>query len=424
VEAGTCTRELVVEVPADTVEREAEKFTSEYARVARIPGFRPGHAPRELVRRRFREKIRGDVVQSLVPRSFSDALKDHNWAVVGKPSFEDVRLEDHQPLTYKATFEVYPEFELKEYKGLSVERDPVVATDADVEHSLDNLRERFATFEVVNDEPAKEDDYLGVSYRAEDTRNPSAEPIEVREAVVHLGGTGTAKEFTEKLQGARPGEVREFEVTYGDDHVRRSLAGKTMRYRVEVQNVKRKVLPPADDELAKSASEFNTLDELKVKLRGDLENRHKSQVESAVRRKLLEKLVEAHQFPVPEGLVEAQLDRKLQSALGQLIRQGIDPKSADFDWAKFRQELRPAAEKEVRGSLILERIGEREKIEFSEEETDRAIREIAEERHETAAALKSRLTRDDGLARIQLSLRSQKALDFVLEHAQITQTNA
>jgi len=285
------------------------------------------------------------------------------------------------------------------------------------------VRERLATFEVVN-EAAKDDDYAGVSYRGRDLRNPEAESIEVQEGVVHLGGEGTLKEFTENLRGSRPGDIREFEITYADDYVRRSLAGKTVRYRVEVQNVKRKVLPAIDDELAKAAGDFNTLEELRVKVRNDLETRRKAQVEAAVRRKLLDRLVEAHEFPVPERLVDAQLDRKLEGVIAQLLRQGIDPRQSELDWRKLRQDLRPEAEKEVRGSLILERIAAAEGIEASDEDVDKAIREVAEERHETPAALKTRLTREDGLARIQFSLRSQKALDFVFGKAQITQKDA
>ena len=424
MEADTCTRELVIEIPADTVEREAERLASQYARVARVPGFRPGHAPRGLVRRHFRDEIRSEVLQSLVPKSFGEAVKNHNWSVVGKPSFEDVKFEDNQPLTYRATFEVYPEFELKAYKGLEVEQEPATLTDADVDQALEELRQRLATFEVVSEEPAREDDYVTVSYRGRDVSSPEGEPIEVREGVVHLGGKGTAAEFRENLLGSRPGDMREFDVAYPADSARESLAGKTVKYRVEVQAVKRKVLPPIDDELAKSASDFNTLEELKANLRTDLEKGRKTRAETVMRRKLVQKLVEAHEFPVPERMVEAQVDRKLEGVIAQLLKQGIDPRTADFDWPKLRREIRPEAERDVRGSLILEKVAEAEKIEVSEQEIDEAIRQIAEERHETPAALKTRLTREDGLARIQFSLRSQKALDLIFENAHITQTNA
>ncbi len=197
-----------------------------------------------------------------------------------------------------------------------------------------------------------------------------------------------------------------------DEADRRVSAGQVVAFRQIV------------DELAKSASELSTLAELRAKIREDLEKHRQSQVEGVARRKLLEKLVEAHPFPVPQKLVEAQLGHKLENALGQLMAQGIDPRQAEFDWRKFREELRPEAETDVRGSLILDQIAEAEKIEVSEEEVDEAIREMAATTHESAAALKTRLTRDEGLDRIRFTRRTQKALDFVYRNAVIIQQSA
>ncbi len=411
----------MIEIPADVVEREAESVTKQYARVARIPGFRPGHAPASLVRRRYHDEIKSEIVQSLVPKFFRDKVKDQKWSVVGQPSFEDLKFEEAQPLTVKATFEVYPQFELGQYKGLEVEQEPPVVTEASLDEALEALRERLATFEVITDRAAADDDYVIVSYQGRDLSDPAAPPIEVREGTVRLGAKGTLAAFTENLRGSKPGEVREFDVSYPQDYPRASLKGKTLRYRVEVQAIKHKTLPAMDDELAKTASELSTLAELRAKIREDLEKHRQSQVEAVARRKLLEKLVETHPFPVPQKLVEAQLGLKLENALGQLMAQGIDPRQAEFDWRKFREELRPEAEKDVRGSLILDQIAEAEKIEVSEEEVDEAIREMAAATHESAAALKTRLTRDEGLDRIRFTRRTQKALDFVYRNAVIIQ---
>jgi len=421
VESENCTRELVIEIAADVVQREAETVAKEYARVARVPGFRPGHAPPTVVRRRYRDEIRKEVVQTLVPKFFRDAVKGQNWSVVGQPSFQDLKFEDDQPLTCKATFEVYPEFELKHYKGLEVEQKPPTLTEANVDEAVEALRQRLATFEVVQDRPATDDDYVTVSYEGRDLKDPAKPSVEVREGTVHLGGKGTLAEFTENLRGTRPGDVREFEVSYAEDYPRESLKGRTLGYRVNVQGVKQKVLPAIDDEFAKSASQFTTLAELRGKIRQDLVERRQKQVESAARRKLLDTLVGTHEFPLPRKLVEAQLEHKLENLFSQLMAQGIDPRAEQFDWRKFREELRPEAEKDVRGSLILERIAEAEKIEVSEEEVDEVIREMAQETHESAPAIKTRLTRDGGLARIQFTRRTQKSLDFVYQNARIIQ---
>jgi len=415
VTSESCKRELVIEVPVEETQRELEAVTAQYARVARIPGFRPGRAPGTLVRRRFREDIRSEVVQALVPKHFDNAVKERHWLVVGQPRFEELKFEEAQPLTCKAVFEVYPEFELKPYQGLEVEEEPAVVTDADVEQTLESLRQRAATFEVVEDRPAQEADFVTVNYRS-----PAPDIPEARDAIVELGGKGTVPGFTTNLLGTRGGDRREFEVAYPADYPRKSLAGRTVSYQVEVQSIKRKEVPELDDELAKTVSECGTLAELRGKLREQLTSRRQRQVEAATQQKLVERLLADHDFPVPEVLVEAQLDRKLERTVGQLLTQGIDPRTAELDWRKLREESRPAAEKEVRAALILAKAADAEQIEVSEEEIDEVIRELAQERQEPPAALKTRLTREGDIDRIKSTRRNQKVLEVIYRNAQIT----
>ncbi len=419
MEAETCKRELVIEIPAEVVRREVEKVTSQFRRVARIPGFRRGHARPSLIRQHFRDDIRNEVVQSLVPKFFSDAVKEQNLSVVGHPHFEDLKFEDDQPLTCKATFEIVPEFELGEFKGLEVEEESDTMADTDVDQALEELRERAATFEAIADRPAENDDYVYVSYQGHEGNHHSKNPIEARQAVVHLGGEGTVPAFTENLLGATPAETREFDVTYPDDAAQKSLAGKTVRYRVEVQSIKKKVVPPLDDDLAKSVSESGTLAELRSEIRSGLEKRRRRQVENGAMKKLLEQLLERHEFAAPQALVEGQLDRRLERLVTQLMAQGIDPRTTEVDWRKIREDARPEAEKEVRGSLILSRIAEAEGLEVSDEEVDEMVRDLAAERRETPAALKTRLTREGGLDTLKSTRRNQKALELIYRNAKI-----
>jgi len=423
VEATTCKKELVIEVPLDAVQREADSVAGQFAKRARIPGFRPGRAPTSLVRRHFRDDIRSEVAQTLIPRFFQTAVKDHKWEIAGQPQFEELKFEDDQPLTCKATFEIYPEFELQPYKELEVEEEPEAVTDADVDKAVADLQESAATFEVVTDRPAADDDHLTVNYRGQDTSSPASQPTEAKEAVVHLGGKHTVQAFTENLRGANVGEVKEFPVTYPAEYPQKTLAGRTFSYRVEIQSIKRKVVPPADDELAKSVSEFASLEELRTKLRQDLAENAKRQAEMDSKQKLAAKLLEANQFPVPEVLVETQLDRKIERTLGQLMAQGIDPRQTQVDWRKVREDARPEAEKEVRVALALGRVAEAEKIDLTEEELDNTIREMAQERRITAAELKTRLTRDGKLDTLKSTRRNQKALDFIYRNAKIIRKN-
>jgi trigger factor len=410
----------MIEIPVDVVRREAELVTAQYTRKARVPGFRPGHAPASVVRGRFRDEIRSDVVQALVPKYFEDAVKEQKWSVVGRPRFDDLRFEDDQPLACKATFEIMPEIELQQYKGLEVEEATPPVTEADIDRAVEGVQQQAATFEDVPDQPAAVGDYVTVNSTGYDINAPAPRPPEERDVTVELGGRATRAEFNENLRGALPGETREFDVTYPEDYRQKLLAGKTYRYRVKVQSIKHKVVPPADDELAKSAGEFSTLGELRAKLASDLTERAKHKAEMAARQALVEQLLRLHEFGVPEIMVEAQLDDKLQRLLRQLLAQGIDPRQAQVDWHKLREESRPGAEKEVRASLLLGKIAEAEGLEVSEEEVDEMVREMAQEAHEPPATLKTRLTREGELDTLKSTRRNQKAIDFVYRNAKIT----
>jgi trigger factor len=420
VEATNCKKEILIEIPLDVVRREVDTVTSQYARRARIPGFRPGHAPPTLVRQHFRDDVRNEVVQTLVPKFFENAVKEQKWSVVGHPRFEDLKFDEDNPLTCKVTFEIYPEIELKPYKELEVEEETPNVTEVDIDQALEEVRDQAATFEVVSDRPAADGDYLTMSYKGYDVKAPANHPVEARDVSLQLGGKGTVTAFRENLRGSRPGEIREFEVTYPEHYPQKSLAGKTFRYRIEVQSIKHKVVPPADDDLAKSVSEFATLEELRTRLRNDLMERARRRVEMAAKEKLVQQLLQLQEFPVPEVMVEAQLDRKLQRMVTQLVSQGIDPRQTQVDWRKVREDSRPEAEKEVRAWLLLSKVAEAEKLEVSEEEVDEIIREMAQEAHEPPATLKTRLTREGELDSIKSTRRNQKAIEFIYRNAKIT----
>ena len=419
MEAETCKRELLIEIPVDAVRKESDRVAAKYSRSVRVPGFRPGHVPTRLVHQRFREEIKSEVVQALLPKFFNDAVKDRQLSAVGQPEFEDLKFEEGHPLTCKATFEVLPEFELKEYKGLEVEEEPVTVTEAEVAKALEELRESAATVEVVADRPATDGDDVTVSYQGRDVQDAKAEPLEGREIVIHLDAEGRAG-FEENLRGSKAGDTREFKVSYPEDFPSKRLAGKTIRYRVEVHGIKRKVLPGLDDELARTVSEFSTLEELRDRVRQDVERLHRRKAEKTVRQKLVDELLKRHQFPVPASMVQDQLEHSMEIAVAQLVSKGIDPRTAPLDWSKLREKMQPEAEQAVRAAIILQRIAEAERMEVSEEELDQSIREMAQQRGEAPAALKTRLTRDGGVAKLQSSWRSQKALDFVYRNAQIT----
>ncbi|MGH9398236.1 MAG: trigger factor [Terriglobia bacterium] len=419
MEAETCKRELVIQIPYDVVQKESESIAAKFARKAHVPGFRPGRVPRDFVLRRFREAIREEVAQNLLPKFFNSAIEEQKLPLVGVPSFEDLKFEDEQPLTAKASFEVLPAFELGNYKDLEVSEDPVMVTDADVDQAVERMREEAATFEVVEDRAAEDGDMLSVAYAGHDAKAPHSRILEVKDGVVRVGEEGTLPEFTTNLRGVRTGDAREFDVIYKADFPEPKVAGKTVKFRVEVLAVKRKIVPPLDDELAKTVSNSATLEELRASLRKEIEAARQLKAEAGAKRKLLDILGARQSFPVPQVLVEERLENRIRSVAGQLYDQGIDPRGAGINWPKMRLDLREEAAKDVRDALILEKVADEEKIEVMEEEIDDAVRGLAAGGNETPAALKTRLTQSGGLARLQSSRRNQKALDVLYRSAKI-----
>jgi trigger factor len=419
VEAETCKRELVIQVPPDVVQKESERIAGEYARKARIPGFRPGHVPRDLVLRRFHAEIQEEVAQTLLPKFFSDTVKEQNLLVVGNPSFRALKVEQQQPLTATATFEVYPTIELGSYTGLEVVEEQPSVSDEDVDRAVESLREAAATYEIEEGRGAEQGDLLSVSYEGRDARSPKNRLVEVKEGTVRLGATGTIGPFSDNLKGAMAGNAREFEVPYPADFPNKTVAGKRVKFQVEVHSVKRKVLPAVDDELARTVSNESTLEALRTSLRQQLLETRQREAEAASKRKLLDMLIDQQPFPIPETLVSQQLVGKMQQVARDLLHQGVDLEAVQMDWEKVKRDLRPSAERDVRGDLILEKIAKAEKIEVSESELDETIRQLAAGSEETPAGLKTRLTRDGGLARLQSGRLSQKALDFIYHSAKV-----
>lgn len=420
MDQNACRRELEIEIPVDAVQRKVESVAKEFARLARVPGFRPGKAPVTLIRRRYAEDIKTEVVQSLVPEYFENAVREANLKPLGRPEIEGLVFEEDKPLKFKASFEVLPEIKLGDYKGLEVE-EPVMATsEEDVEKALAQLREQAATFVAVEDRPLQDGDYAVLSLTGTQVKpEVKREPIRADDVLCLIGGENTLREFTENLRGGKPGEERRFEVSYSEEYSDRELVGKTIAYTARVRGIKQKQLPELNDEFTKDLGEFSTLDALRAKIRKDLEIEQDHRRREAIRDRLVSLLVERHDFPVPEALVEHQMNSRLERSVRTLVAQGVDPRRLDVDWAKLRRQQREAAVREVKAGLLLEKIADAENIEVSEAEVEREIAAIATRAGQSTEAVRSRLTREGGLDRMNSRLRSEKTVDFIYSNARV-----
>jgi len=406
-------REIAVEIPVEEVNRETASLIEKYQKLARIPGFRRGHVPASIIRQRFSEDLKSDVVEALVPRYFRKEADKQGLIPVSQPQVTDLQLKDNEPLRFKASFEVMPEIKVEGYKELRAEKTEVTVTDEEVEQSLNSVREQHATFTSVEGRALADGDYAQVSLDGK-PKDGEDKPVHMDEVLVEIAGKNTMPEFTENLRGASPGDERVFEVTYAADATEQRLAGKTFTYTVKVQSIKQKTLPELDDQFATQLGEFKTLDEVRQRIREGMESERKHAAEHEAKDKLVAELVKRSEFEVPEALVDRQIDVRLERGLRALAAQGMkaeDIKKMDLN--RLRVGQREQALQEVKASLVLDKIAEEEKIEVSDEEINREIDALATQSKQTPEAIRARLTRDGALDRIRNRIRSEKTLDFL-----------
>jgi trigger factor len=421
---ATCKREIELEIPAENVNKATEKAARDIARVARIPGFRPGKAPVTLIRRRFAEDIQGEVLQSLVPEYLEKALDEQKLIPVTQPQVDKVEFKEGEPLKFRAVFEVLPEFELGDYKNIEVQIDPIEAGEPQVDKAMDEMRERSATFVPVERRAAKDGDF--VLMKLTGTPVGEGEPVEADNIMCHVGAEETLESFTENLRGANAGETKKFRTEYPADYPDEKLKGKTYDYVVEVQAVKEKKLPEVNDDFAKEvageAAGISNLADMRKKILENLEASKEQQQSGQAKDKILEELVKKHDFPVPQALVEHQMDIRLERAVRTLSAQGVDPRTVNVDWKAMRNGQQDRAVNDVKAELLLDRIASAEKIDATDEDVDKELALLAENSGESATALRARLTKQGSLDRMKSKLRSDKTIDWLYRNARIETT--
>ncbi len=405
---------LEISVSVSEVEQETERVVSEIQKKVKLPGFRPGKAPVSLVKSRFGGEIRQDVLEKVVPKAFRAAVAKDHLEVVGTPDISDVHFHEGEPLKFKADFEVAPTFELGDYRGIVVNYTEPEVSDEDITKRLNEVREQKAEYVNEDPRPLADGDYAMVSLESLGGVSPK---IQQDEIMLKIGDESTMAAFTENLRGVAPEDSREFDVTYPADYERKNLQGRTVRFRAEVKAVRRKELPELNDEFAKDLGDYQTLDEVKEMVRKSIQREREMRAQDAAKHQLIDKLVDAHEFPVPSVYVDRQIEINLENQLRTLAAQGIDPKSIKLDWNKVRETQKPKATRDVRASLLLDKIGERESIAATQEEVDKEVQRIARQQREAVAVTRAKLQKEGALGRIAASIRTEKTLNFLFEHA-------
>ncbi len=426
VDVSPTRKELKIEIDAADVRAEMDRVTERYAAAVNVPGFRKGRAPNSVVKQRYKNEIRGEVVQSLVPQAINEAINESELNVIGEP---DIHLDNNealeklgeQPLSIHAHVEVLPDVTLGEYKGLEVARRTRPVTDETVEEMIENLREQSASLQPVEDRAAEAGDTVTVNFTGKYIEPPDAEDIKAEEVDVVIGGEGVLQDFTDQLAATKPDDVKTFRVKYPEDFSSKGLAGKEIEYTATVTAVRRKELPDLDDEWAKTfGEEIDSLPTLRDKLRENLTERARVESEHRLRDEVMRKLIEAHAFAVPESLVKSQARRLLESTVRDMMQRGVDPRNQELDWENLQGMLEAQATEDLRGSILLERIADVEEIEPSDEEINQEIEAIAQGARQTVEQVRAALTKQGGERSIADRLRHRKALDLLIENARVS----
>ena len=399
-------------MPVEEVEAETGRAVAKVQQRAKLPGFRPGKAPASIIRQQFAGDIRKQVLESLIPKYLHNRFEAEDLKVVGQPDITDVHLEAGEPLRFKAEFEVVPQVELQDYKGLTVKYQDPEITDDDVDKRIEELRHSKAEFVNEDPRPLRDGDFAVLSL--ESLSAVEGPPVKNEEMTLEVGGSDTLEDFSEHLRGMNPGEEKEFDVRYPEDYGQPKLAGKTVRFRVQVKGVRRKELPEINDEFAQDLGDYRTVDELREAVRKSLFAQRQFEAQQEAKNQLVDKLVDMHDFPVPETFVDQQIKNRTGRALAE---RGVDPKSLNLDWKKLKESQWDKALREVKASMLLSRIAEREAIAPTRDEVDKEVERIARQQREPFAAVRLRFEKDGTLGRIASHIQTEKTLSFLFEHA-------
>jgi trigger factor len=412
-----CTRELVLDVSAEDVSKAFRTVTRNYQKYARIPGFRPGKVPESVVRRRFATEIRKEVIDGLLPQRFNEGVRGLGVKPVGQPQVTELTIEDGQPLHVKAAFEYIPTFSIDGYQDVTVGKPSAELTEEEFQRELTELRESRATIEPVEEDRALADgDWAQISYTGQVEGEPDAAPIAGQDALVEIGGKDTVEAFNAVLRGAKPGQELKAEVIYPADYAEPKLAGKTVSYEVTVKAIKKRIVPELNDEFAKELGPYASLAELETRVRDHMASRKRRSVAADTKEKLFAALNERYSFPVPESLVQDQVDARLERGLRALAAQGMETEQMrKLDFGRLRGAQRDSALAEVKTNLLLDRIGDAEGITITEEEVDREMHLAALQSKEPVETLRHRLTEDGSLVRIREQMKREKTANLLYE---------
>ena len=417
VDVSETKKNLTIEIPSEEVDAQIDRVTRGYAKSARIPGFRPGKVPASIIKQRFKDQILQDVAREMVPRAVDQALQQHGVEPVDSPDIQDFAIDEGQPLKFTAVFETVPSFDPGDISEIILRQPPATIDDEAVDKALQRLRERAARYEPVEGRPIADGDTIVLDIERTD---PDGKSEKHEQVPVTLGGQGNPPGFDANLVGMSPGESKSFVTHFPADYVVPEMQNTDVSYHVSVKEVRQRVLPELDDEFAKDLGEFETLAALRERVTHDLRHEAEHASQRQVRNDLLKQLAARIPFELPAGLLDREMDRRVEEFARRLMEQKIDPREANIDWAEVREAQREPARDAVASAIVLDEVSRRESLTPGPEALDKEIGALAERFGRTPAAVKAQLEKDGSMSRIYTGLRREMAVDFAMGRAKIT----
>jgi trigger factor len=412
-ETATCKRTLEFTVPYEELEAETGEVIAKLQAKIKLPGFRPGKIPPSVIRSRYEGEVMNEALQSLLPRVFTERANKEQLQVVGTPNIKDLHVHKGKPITFKADFEVAPEIELGGYTELTVGYEEPAVTEADVEKRLDGIREQKAEYINIDPRPVEDGDFAVVAMKS--IAGVEGKPIENDEMLLHIGNPETMPAFTEALRGMTPGEEKDVELEYPKDYAHEQLAGRKVTFHVKLTGLRKKDLPELNDEFAQDVGDFKDMEELRAEVRKTLLREAEFAAQSAAKNELVEKLVDAHDFPVPDAYVDRQIEINLENRFRELGMTADQIRNLKIDWDELKKGQKEKAARDVKASLLLGKIAERESIGAMQDEVDREVNRIARQLREPMAAVRMKLEKDGSIGRIASRIATEKVLSFLFD---------
>lgn len=406
-------RELDIEISAEETGREFERTLDDTAARVKLDGFRAGRAPRDIVKRKLSDDIRHSVIDALAPRAVHEALRSRNLTPLQPPLIHDILYDEGGPLRFTASFEVWPDFDLPDIRTVQVRKKREQVEDKDIDQTLESLRQRAAEYTPVEDRGVVDGDYVAAEIKGRDLQTKRFFPTE--KSVVMAGHAENEPSLNEHLAGLQPGETRTFQVSYPPDHQNRKLAGKNVEYSLKALSIKARKLPELDDDFARSLGEYAGLEDLKSRVRTDLQTGRDLQARREVADEILQEIANKLALPLPAGVVHHETESLLEEFLTGRSGEPVRVPQADLE--KLREEAARRAERKVRNHMILKKIADAESLTVGEDEIDEEIRRLAQTHNIPFPRLRETFDEEGRREELRTSLLLKKAIDFLARSA-------